>query len=101
LIELKIRKIAIEFQGFISLGNRQTKFWISYSLGIEYSSYSISKLLQVFARDRVFRAQVLGNIPEQLEEVYQRKMIYPIIARLVSFAKCETRRRISMSGFDL
>jgi hypothetical protein len=45
----------------------------SYSLGIEYSSYSISKLLQVFASENVFRAQVLGSIPEQLEEVYQTR----------------------------
>jgi hypothetical protein len=60
------------------------RFWdFLYSLGIDYSSYSISKLLQVFASDRLFREQVLGSIPEQLEEVYQRKMIYPIIARLV------------------
>ena len=44
-----------------------------YSLGIEYSSYSISKLLQVFASENVFRAQVLGSIPEQLEEVYQTR----------------------------
>ena len=39
-----------------------------YSLGIDYSSYSVPRLYNIFASDRVFRAQVLGTFREQLEE---------------------------------
>ena len=41
---------------------------ILYSLGIDYSSYSVPRLYKIFASDRVFRAQVLGTFREQLEE---------------------------------
>ena len=41
---------------------------ILYSLGIDYSSYSVPRLYNIFASDHVFRAQVLGTFREQLEE---------------------------------
>ena len=39
-----------------------------YSLGIDYSSYSVPRLYKIFASENVFRAQVLGTFREQLEE---------------------------------
>jgi hypothetical protein len=39
-----------------------------YSLGIDYSSYSVPRLYNIFASDRVFRAQIIGTFREQLEE---------------------------------
>ena len=39
-----------------------------YSLGIDYSSYSVPRLYHIFASENVFRAQVIGTFREQLEE---------------------------------